>query len=194
MSEVIKNLSQKRYNEIRHSVIEDAVDIVFETIANQANIKDKDKSYTTRKLTKTIELVYKLISESNNDKIPSDIIKSLKPKISLNMNKAFCYKIPSKNENIKTISDEIPIMFSPNVQSAVEVSYNEIKKDVKLSKSIEHYHFFVFPLTYEEKEYIITYAEENKYSRRIIIEILNNNVAVKDTFLTPELKNKYYFA
>ena len=107
MSEVIRNLSQKRYNELKNTIITDAIDVALESIAKHTNIENKDKSYTTRKLTTTIDLMIKLISESNNDKIPSDI-KTIKPKISPNLNKTFCYKAPSKTDNIKEISDEIP--------------------------------------------------------------------------------------
>ncbi|KAG4082639.1 hypothetical protein H8356DRAFT_969418 [Neocallimastix lanati (nom. inval.)] len=94
MSEVVKNLSQKRYDELRRNVIIDAIDIVFNTISNQVKIDNKDKSFTVRKLTNSIELIYDLSSQENNDKIPSEIIKSIKPRISHKLNNTFCYKLP----------------------------------------------------------------------------------------------------
>ncbi|KAG4081640.1 hypothetical protein H8356DRAFT_1384358 [Neocallimastix lanati (nom. inval.)] len=195
MSEVVKNLSQKRYDELRRNVIIDAIDIVFNTISNQVKIDNKDKSFTVRKLTNSIELIYDLSSQENNDKIPSEIIKSIKPRISHKLNNTFCYKLPSKNENtnLGKESKNSSIVFSPFIQNAIEVSQNDIKMDVQLPKSLEHYHFFVFPLNMDGKEYIITYAEENKYSKREIIEILHNNVSIDKNILSKELKEKYYF-
>ncbi|ORX73453.1 hypothetical protein BCR32DRAFT_285615 [Anaeromyces robustus] len=193
MSEVIKNLSQKRYNEIRREVLLDVIDIVFDTIASRVSIENKDKSYTIKKLTNSIELIYKLIEQQNNEKIPSEIIRSIKPRITNKLNNTFCYKPPSKNENINNKNENDKIIFCPNVQLSLEVSYNEIKKDVHLKKSVEHYRFFVFPITINNKEYIITFAEENKYTKREIIEILDNNISVDENVLSSEIKNKYFF-
>ncbi|KAG4094183.1 hypothetical protein H8356DRAFT_1321419 [Neocallimastix lanati (nom. inval.)] len=65
---------------------------------------DINKTFTVKKLTNSIELIYNLISQENNDKIPSEI-KSLKPRISHKLNNAFCYKLPSKNEIINLGND-----------------------------------------------------------------------------------------
>jgi len=138
--------------------------------------------------------MYKLIRESNNEKMPSEIILKLKPKISSRLSKKFCYKLPSKTDNIKDISEDISVIFSPNIQSAVEIPYSEVKKDdVYLPKSVEHYRFFVFPMNHDGKEYLVTYAEENKYSKREVIEILHEKNEISKDILIPELKNKYYF-
>ncbi|ORX78479.1 hypothetical protein BCR32DRAFT_247113 [Anaeromyces robustus] len=132
MSEVVKNLSQKRYNEIRRGVIIDAIDLVLNTIANQVSIDNKDKTFTVKKLTNSIELIYNLIGQLNNEKVPREILESLKPRITNKLNSTFCYKLPSKNETTKARSgkdkDSNTILFSPTIQLAVEVSYNEIKK------------------------------------------------------------------
>ncbi|ORX41579.1 hypothetical protein BCR36DRAFT_215701, partial [Piromyces finnis] len=85
------------------------------------------------------------------------------------------------------------IIFTPNIQLALEISYKEIKKDIKLQKLPEYYHFFVLPLNIDDKEYIITYAEENKYSKREIIEILLDNVEISKDALSKEIKTKYEF-
>lgn len=193
MAEVIKNLSQKRLNEIKRTVITDVIDLVLNTISNQVLIKEKSKSFTVKKLTKTLELMYKLLGESKNDQFPSDIIGSLKPHITSNLSNTFCYKPLLKSTSSKEIFESTPIIFTPNIQLALEISYKEIKKDVKLPKLPEHYHFFVFSLNINDKEYIITYAEENKYSKREIIEILIDNVEVGKDTLSHEIKTKYEF-
>ncbi|ORX42242.1 hypothetical protein BCR36DRAFT_308136 [Piromyces finnis] len=195
MSEVIKSVSQKRLNELKRTVITDAIDLVLNTICDKVSIDEKDKSFTVKKLTKTIELIYKLLGDLNNDQFPSEIIKSLKPHITSKLNNTFCFKQPSKNNNSnkKSIFESAPIIFYPNIQLALEISYKEIKKDIKLQKLPEHYHFFVFPLTMDDKEYIITYAEENKYSKREIIEILLDDVEVSKDVLPHEIKTKYGF-
>ncbi|OUM57120.1 hypothetical protein PIROE2DRAFT_17992, partial [Piromyces sp. E2] len=81
MSEAVKTLSQKRYNEIKRTIIVDAVDLVLNTIANRTSLKEKDKTFTNRKLTNTIQLIYKLLGDLHNDQFPSEIINSLKPHI-----------------------------------------------------------------------------------------------------------------
>jgi len=43
MSEVVRKIAQKKFDEMRHAVIVDAVDVVLETIASQAYIERKDK-------------------------------------------------------------------------------------------------------------------------------------------------------
>jgi hypothetical protein len=103
--------------------------------------------------------------------------------------------LPSKNElaNLSNDSKASSIVFSPFIQNAVEISQNDVKTDVQLPKSLEHYHFFVFSLNIDGKEYIVTYAEENKYSKRELIEIVHNNVSVDRNVLSKELKEKYYF-
>jgi len=193
MSEVVNSLSQKRYNEIRRMVISDALDMVLNTLATQVTIENKDKTFTVKRLTNTIDLLCKSLAELNNDKIPSEIVQSLKPKITSKLSNTFCYKLQTKNENQKDLNSYVPVIFTPNIQLAVEVSYNEVKKDVKLQKSSEHYRFFVFPLSLDNKEYLITYAEENKYSNREIIEIICDNVSVDKDVLPNEIKNKYCF-
>ncbi|ORX41436.1 hypothetical protein BCR36DRAFT_588060, partial [Piromyces finnis] len=193
MSEIVKNISQKRLNELKRTVITDAIDLVLNSIGNQVSINEKNKSFTVKKLTKTIELMYKLIGDLNNEQFPSDIVDSLKPHITSNLSNTFCYKAPVKSTSNKEIFDSTPIIFTPNIQLALEISYKEIKKDVKLPKLPEHYHFFVFPLNIDDKEYIITYAEENKYSKREIIEILLDNVEISKDILSHEIKTKYGF-
>jgi len=196
MSETVHSLSQKRYNEMKRLVIIDAIDIVLNTIATQASVEAKDKSFTVKKLTKSVDLLYKKLSEINNNKIPSDIINTLKPKILPKLNNTFCYKSPTKNEKNEkenNITSENQVFFTLNIQQAIEIPFKEIKKEFKLQKSIEHYRFFVFPLIKNENEYIITYAEENKYSKREIVEILHNNVSVDKNILSDEIKNKYGF-
>ncbi|ORX41578.1 hypothetical protein BCR36DRAFT_255583, partial [Piromyces finnis] len=81
MSEVVKNLSQMRLNELKRTAITDAITLVLNTISKQVSITKKDKSFTVKKLTKTIELMYKLLADLNNDQFPLDIISSLKPHI-----------------------------------------------------------------------------------------------------------------
>ena len=196
MSETVHSLSQKRYNEMKRLVIIDAIDIVLNTIATQASVEAKDKSFTVKKLTKSVDLLYKKLGEINNDKIPSDIVNTLKPKILPKLNNTFCYKSQTKNEKNEkenNITSENQVFFTLNIQQAIEIPFKEIKKEFKLQKSIEHYRFFVFPLIKNENEYIITYAEENKYSKREIVEILHNNVSVDKNILSDEIKNKYGF-
>ena len=161
MSDAIKYLSEKKYNEIKKIIVTDAIDLVLNTIANQTKIPEKDKSYTVKKLTTTIELLYKLLGDSHNDQFPSDIMNSLKPHIPTQLKNTFCYKQPPKNDIPKNINVNVPVIFSPLIPLALEIPYKKIKKDVKLQKSPEHYRFFVFPLTIDEKEYRVTYAEEN---------------------------------
>ena len=144
-------------------------------------------------MTNTIELLYKLLGDLHNDQFPSDIINSLKPHITTQLNNTFCFKPQNKNETTRDILDDVPIIFSPNIQLALEISYKEIRKDVKLQKLPEHYRFFVFPLNMDDKEYLITYAEENKYSKREIIEILHNNTEINKDALPQEIKTKYGF-
>jgi len=74
MSEVVRILSQRRYNELKRTVIMDAIDIVLKTIASQTLLKNKDKTFTTKKLKNTIELLYKLLGDMHNDNFPSEII------------------------------------------------------------------------------------------------------------------------
>jgi len=193
MSEAVKTLSQKRYNEVKRTVITDAIDLVLNTIASQTSLNEKDKTFTTKKLTNTIELLYKLLGDLHNDQFPSDIIKGLKPHITTQLSNTFCFKPQAKNEINKDIFDHVPIIFLPNIQLALEISYKEIRKDIKLQKMPEHYHFFVFPLNIDDKEYLVTYAEENKYSKREIIEILHNNVEINKDSLPQEIKTKYGF-
>ena len=129
----------------------------------------------------------------HNDQFPLDIMNSLKPNINTQLSNTFCFKTPPKNDTKKDIFESVPIIFSPNIQLALEIPYKEIKKDVKLQKLPEHYRFFAFPLNIDNKEYIITYAEENKYSKREIIEILHNNVEISKDILSQEIKTKYGF-
>jgi len=57
-------------------------------------------------------------------------------------------------------------MISPNISSALEISYNEMKiENIKSREIIAHYHFFIFLLVIDDKEHVITSAEENKYSK-----------------------------
>ena len=162
MSEAVKYLSEKRYNEMKRTVITDAIELVLNTIANQTSLSEKDKTFTTKKLTNTIELIYNKLSELNNDQFPLDIINSLKPHITSQLSNTFCYKPPIKNDNTRNITDLIPVIFSPNIQSAIEIPQKEIRKDIKLPKLPEYYRFFAFALPINDEEYIITYAEENK--------------------------------
>ena len=195
MSEVVNDLSKKRYDEIRRTVIADSFEIVLNTIAQQTEINEKDKTFTNKKLTKTIELMQKLLCESNNERIPPEIIKTIKPKISAQLNNAFCFKPALKNNDTKKEKfDDIPVIFSPNISSALEISYNEVKiEDIKSREIDAHFHFFIFPLVIDGKEYVITYAEENKYSKRKIIEVLYNNIKVDESIITQEIRNKYNF-
>jgi len=193
MSEIVNALSQKRYNEIRRTIISDAFDVVLNAIASQASVNNKDKSFTMKKLATTLDSLYKKIGEINSDKLPSEIINSLKPKMTPQLNNTFCYKLHSKRENKKkkNIVFEVPIIFTPNIQLAIEVPSTEIKKDTKLQKSAEHYHFFIFPFNENDNKYVITYAEENKYSKREIIEVTLNNSVVDKSILPEEIKDKY---
>ena len=191
MSETVKIISQRRYNEMKRTIIMDSIDFVLNTIASQTLLKKKDKTYTSKKLKNTIELLYKLLGDMNNDNFPSDIFNSLKPHITTKLINTFCFK--QRNINNRYILDQTPIIFSPNIQLALEISYKEIKKDVKLQKSPELYRFFVLPLNIDKKEYIITYAEENKYSKREIIEILYYNNEINRNILPEEIKIKYNF-
>ena len=50
------------------------------------------------------------------------------------------------------------------------------------------------PLNIDDKEYLVTYAEENKYSKREIIEILYNNTEISKDELPQEIKTKYGFS
>ena len=193
MSEAVRTLTQKRYNEVKRTVITDAIDLVLNTIASQTSLNEKDKTFTNKKLTNTIELLYKLLGDLHNDQFPSDIIKSLKPHITTQLSNTFCFKPQAKTEANKDIIDQVPIIFLPNIQLALEISYKEVKRDIKLQKLPEHYRFFVFPLTIDQKEYIITYAEENKYSKREIIEILYNDTEISKDELPQEIKTKYGF-
>jgi len=194
MSETVRILTQKRYSEMKRTVITDAIDLVLNTIASQTSLNEKDKSFTNKKLTNTIELLYKLLGDLHNDQFPSDIINSLKPHITTQLSNTFCFKPQAKTETNKGVLDQVPIIFSPNIQLALEISYKEIKKDVKLQKLPEHYHFFIFPLNIDDKEYLVTYAEENKYSKREIIEILHNNTEISKDVLPQEIKTKYGFS
>jgi len=191
MSETVKILSQRRYNEMKRTIIMDSIDLVLNTIASQTLLKKKDKTYTSKKLKNTIESLYKLLGDMNNDNFPSDIFNSLKPHITTKLINTFCFK--QRNINNRYILDQTPIIFSPNIQLALEISYKEIKKDVKLQKSPELYRFFVFPLNIDKKEYIVTYAEENKYTKREIIEILHYNYEINRNILPEEIKAKYNF-
>jgi len=193
MSEAVRTLTQKRYNEVKRTVITDAIDLVLNTIASQTSLNEKDKTFTNKKLTNTIELLYKLLGDLHNDQFPSDIIKSLKPHITTQLSNTFCFKQQAKTEANKDIFDQVPIIFLPNIQLALEISYKEVKRDIKLQKLPEHYRFFIFPLTIDQKEYLITYAEENKYSKREIIEILYNNTEISKDELPQEIKTKYGF-
>lgn len=193
MSEAVRTLTQKRYNEVKRTVITDAIDLVLNTIASQTSLNEKDKTFTNKKLTNTIELLYKLLGDLHNDQFPSDIIKSLKPHITTQLSNTFCFKPQAKTEANNDIFDQVPIIFLPNIQLALEISYKEVKRDIKLQKLPEHYRFFVFPLTIDQKEYLITYAEENKYSKREIIEILYNDTEISKDELPQEIKTKYGF-
>ena len=85
-------------------------------------------------------------------------------------------------------------MFSPNISFALEISYHEVKiEDIKSREIDAHYHFFIFPLVIDDKEYVITYAEENKYSKRKIIEVLYDNIKVDESIITKKIRNKYNF-
>ncbi|KAG4086203.1 hypothetical protein H8356DRAFT_1330722 [Neocallimastix lanati (nom. inval.)] len=77
-----------------------------------------------------------MISIFKSEKIPSEIIQNPKPKISSRLNKTFCYKVSTKTENIKDKINDIPNIFSPNIQSAVELSYNKIEKDIKTYQNL----------------------------------------------------------
>ena len=193
MSEAIKSLSQKRYNEVKKIVITDAIDLVLNTIAHQTSINEKDKSFTNKKLSNTIELLYKLLGDLHNDQFPSDILASLKPRISTQLSNTFCYKQPPKNKATNDAIETMPIIFSPHIEDALEIPYKEIKRGVKLQKLPQHYRYFVLNLNVDDKEYIITYAEENKYSKREIIEILYNNAEISKDTLSQEIKTKYGF-
>jgi len=193
MSETVRTLTQKRYNEVKRTVITDAIDLVLNTIASQTSLNEKDKTFTNKKLTNTIELLYKLLGDLHNDQFPSDIINSLKPHITTQLSNTFCFKPQAKNETNRDILDQVPIIFSPNIQLALEISYKEIKKDVKLQKLPEHYRFFLFRLNIEDKEYIVIYAEENKYSKREIVEILHNNIEISKDDLPQDIRTKYGF-
>ncbi|KAG4084906.1 hypothetical protein H8356DRAFT_1341536 [Neocallimastix lanati (nom. inval.)] len=81
------------------------------------------------------------------------------------LNNVFCFKPTSKNNNTKKETfDDIHVMFSPNISSALEISYNE---------------------------YVIIYAEENKYSKRKIIEVLYDNIKVDEKKKTEVLNNHH---
>ena len=191
MSDVITALSEKRYNDFRKTIISDSINIVLNTIANQTVITNKDKSYTVKKLTKTVELMLKLLGEVDNEQIPSDIIKTIKPRISTSLNNTFCYKQPGKVTNTNAIS---PIAFSPYINSTIEISYKEIKNaTIKLNKSFEYYHFFTFPVTINDKTYQIVYAEENMYSKREIVEVLLNNQIVDANVIDSAIRKEYNF-
>ncbi|ORX48895.1 hypothetical protein BCR36DRAFT_583992, partial [Piromyces finnis] len=146
MSEAIKALSQKRLNELNRNVISDSIDIVLNAIAIQTSISEKEKSYTVKKLTTTIELLYKLLNEFDKEQFPLDIISTIKPHITTQLKDTFCFKSKTKKAEKENILDEVPIFFTPYIQQALEISYNEIKKEVKLKKNPENYRFFVFPL------------------------------------------------
>jgi len=178
---------------VKRTVITDAIDLVLNTIASQTSLNEKDKTFTNKKLTNTIELLYKLLGDLHNDQFPSDIINSLKPHITTQLSNTFCFKPQAKNETNRDILDQVPIIFSPNIQLALEISYKEIKKDVKLQKLPEHYRFFLFRLNIEDKEYIVIYAEENKYSKREIVEILHNNIEISKDDLPQDIRTKYGF-
>ncbi|KAG4092771.1 hypothetical protein H8356DRAFT_1049161 [Neocallimastix lanati (nom. inval.)] len=123
----------------------------------------------------------KLLCESNNERIPPEIIKTIKLKISAQLNTVFCFKPSLKNNGAKKEKfDDIPVIFSPNISSALEIFYNEVKiEDIKSREIDAHFHFFIFPSVIDGKEYVITYAEENKYSKRKIIEVLYDNIKKK---------------
>ncbi|KAG4108048.1 hypothetical protein H8356DRAFT_1268207 [Neocallimastix lanati (nom. inval.)] len=136
----------------------------------------------------------KLLCESNNERIPPEIIKTIKPKISAQLNNAFCFKPALKNNDTKKETfDDIPVIFSPNISSALEISYNEVKiEDIKSREIDAHFHFFIFPLVIDGKEYVITYAEENKYSKRKIIEVLYDNIKVDEKEKKKEVINNHH--
>jgi len=68
------------------------------------------------------------------------------PKIGAQLNNVFCFKPTSKNNNTKKETfDDIHVMFSPNISSALEISYNEVKiEDIKSREIDAHYYFFKF--------------------------------------------------
>ena len=66
-------------------------------------------------------------------------------------------------------------------------------EDIKSREIDTHYHFFIFPLVIDDREYVIAYAEENKYSICKIIEVLYDNIKVDESFITQEIRNKYNF-
>jgi len=43
MSEAIKSLTQKRYNEVKRTVITDAINLVLNTIASQTSLNERIK-------------------------------------------------------------------------------------------------------------------------------------------------------
>ncbi|ORY83378.1 hypothetical protein LY90DRAFT_697320 [Neocallimastix californiae] len=165
MNEAVKALAKKRYDEIRRTIIADSIDIVLNTIASQTKFEEKDKTFTT-----------------------------IKPKISPLLSDTFCFKKSTKNNIEKETPNDTPIQFSPNIYSAMEISFNELKLVDFTSVEInEGHHFFIFPLVIDNKDYIVTYAEKNKYSKRKIIKVMYNNVKVDESVITPELRKKYNF-
>ena len=50
-----------------------------------------------------------------------------------------------------------------------------------------------FLLVIADKEYVITYVEENKYSKHKIIEVLYDNIKVDESIITQKIRNKYNF-
>ncbi|KAG4100855.1 hypothetical protein H8356DRAFT_1659286 [Neocallimastix lanati (nom. inval.)] len=194
MNEAVKALAKKRYDEIRRTIIADSIDIVLNTIASQTKFEEKDKTFTVKRLKSTIELLLQELYESNNEKIPPEILKTIKPKISPLLSDTFCFKKSTKNNIEKETPNDTPIQFSPNIYSAMEISFNELKLVDFTSVEInEGHHFFIFPLVIDNKDYIVTYAEKNKYSKRKIIKVMYNNVKVDESVITPELRKKYNF-
>jgi len=191
MSDAVNILSKKRLNEFKQTVINDVIDLILNTITKQTSFSKKDRTYTSKRLTNTIEELYKILGDIDNDQFPSNIISSLKPHITTQLSNTFCFKSRSKNNKNKNLSEDVSLIFSSYIPQAIEVSFREIKKNVKLQKLPEYYRFFVFPLIINEKKYIITYAEENKYSKREIIEILQDNVEIDKNELSAEIKLKY---
>ena len=194
MTDIAKVFSEKRYDDFRRTIISDCMEIILNTIANQTSLDNKDKSFTAKKLNSTVELIYELLGKLSNDQFPSDIIKTLKPKIPSRLNNTFCFKQPVKKTTSKEDFSDIPVIFSPYVQSAVEIPYKELKSsNVKLTKNHTQYHFFTLAVTIDKKKYIVNYAEENKYSKREIIEVLSDNEIVDKSIVSSELKTKYGF-
>jgi len=212
-ADVCDDISEKILNQIKTKILKEVSETVFNAICQEVQEKNKEieinnsKQRNAMKLNKTINSVFECLKEDSDYLFSEEIIEKVKQpskiRSNTNLTQVFCDndKVINKTSNThpinkNTLSLTIPgvVYFCKDIPNAIEIPkglFDNINH--KLKKNVNDYHFFTVKLDYKSKFYYITYAEQNKYTKREIVAIYLNNEPINVDNLPYELKEKYDF-